>query len=113
MSESNGTTTLDLSGASTTFTRTGMSGGLNRYRNVDRDWEDMAAFGSAAITQPSLFVGGAVDGPTVWSAGSIAKFGETMPNLHKSVTLDGIGHWVKHEAPDELNAEPLAFLATL
>ena len=95
------------------FTRTGMSGGLNRYRNVDRDWEDMAAFDGAAITQPSLFVGGEVDGPTVWGAGSIAKFGDTMPNLHKSVILEGIGHWVQQEAADQLNAELLDFLAAL
>jgi pimeloyl-ACP methyl ester carboxylesterase len=26
------------------FERTGLTGGLNRYRNVDRDWEDLAAF---------------------------------------------------------------------
>ncbi len=95
------------------FTRTGMSGGLNRYRNVDRDWEDMAAFDGAAITQPSLFVGGEVDGPTVWGAGSIAKFGETLPNLHKSVIIDGIGHWVQQEAAAEFNTELLEFLATL
>ena len=95
------------------FTRTGMSGGLNRYRNVDRDWEDMAAFDGAPITQPSLFVGGEVDGPTVRGAGSIAKFGETMPNLHKSVILDGIGHWVQQEAFGELNAELLDFFAAL
>ncbi|WP_419842132.1 alpha/beta fold hydrolase [Candidatus Poriferisodalis sp.] len=95
------------------FTRTGMSGGLNRYRNVDRDWEDMAVFDGAAITQPSLFVGGEVDGPTVWGAGSIAKFNETLPNLHKSVILDGIGHWVQQEAAHEFNAELLDFLAAL
>ena len=95
------------------FKRTGMSGGLNRYRNVDRDWEDMAAFDGAPISQPSLFVGGEVDGPTVWGAGSIAKFPQTMPNLHKSVILDGIGHWVQQEAADELNAELLDFLVAL
>ncbi len=95
------------------FTRTGMSGGLNRYRNVDRDWEDMAAFDGAAITQPSLFIGGEVDGPTVWGANSIARFDKTMPNLHKSVILDGIGHWVQQEAAEEFNTELLGFLAAL
>ena len=95
------------------FTRTGMSGGLNRYRNVDRDWEDMAAFDGAPITQPSLFIGGEFDGPTVWGAGSIAKFDQTMPNLHKSVILDRVGHWVQQEAVAETNAELLGFLAAL
>ena len=26
------------------FERTGFTGGLNRYRNVDRDWEDLSVF---------------------------------------------------------------------
>lgn len=95
------------------FTRTGMSGGLNRYRNVDRDWQDMAAFDGAPITQPSLFIGGEVDGPTIWGAGSIAKFSETMPNLRKTVIIGGSGHWVQQEAAEQVNAELLEFLATL
>ncbi|HCB34788.1 MAG TPA: epoxide hydrolase [Acidimicrobiaceae bacterium] len=95
------------------FQRTGLSGGLNRYRNVDRDWADMAAWDGAPIVQPSLFVGGEVDGPTVWGAGSIAQFPTTMPNLHKSVIVEGSGHWVQQEAAEQVNAELLEFLAAL
>ena len=40
------------------FERTGFTGGLNRYRNVDRDWEDLAAFRGRPIEVPALFVGG-------------------------------------------------------
>src|ERR1700730_17264004 len=43
------------------FERTGLTGGLNRYRNVDRDWEDLAAFSWQPITVPSLFIGGQED----------------------------------------------------
>ena len=48
------------------FERTGFTGGLNRYRNVDRDWEDLSAFRGRPIEVPALFVGGDRDGPTIW-----------------------------------------------
>jgi hypothetical protein len=48
------------------FERTGLTGGLNRYRNVDRDWEDLAALTGQPITVPSMFIGGEKDGPTRW-----------------------------------------------
>jgi pimeloyl-ACP methyl ester carboxylesterase len=95
------------------FQRTGLTGGLNRYRNVDRDWSDLAAWDSAAIDQPSLFIGGEKDGPTIWGAGAIGRFGETMPNLHKSVIISGSGHWVQQEAAETVNAELLEFLGTI
>ena len=39
-----------------------LTGGLNRYRNVERDWEDFAAFAGAPIQVPALFIGGDRDG---------------------------------------------------
>ncbi|MEO5899212.1 MAG: alpha/beta hydrolase, partial [Ilumatobacteraceae bacterium] len=67
-------TTEDLDFYAGEFERTGFSGGLNRYRNVDRDWEDLAAFRGKAIEVPALFVGGDKDGPTVWGKPSIDRF---------------------------------------
>ena len=40
------------------FERTGLTGALNRYRTMDRDWSDLAAFDGAPVRQPSLFIGG-------------------------------------------------------
>lgn len=85
------------------FERTGFTGALNRYRNVDRDWADLAAWDRAPITQPSLFIGGEVDGPTIWQARSIGHFGTTLPGLAGSHILDGCGHWVQQERPDEVS----------
>jgi multiple sugar transport system substrate-binding protein len=50
------------------FERTGMTGALNRYRNMDRDWADLAGYEGAPITQPSLFIGGALDASLAWPA---------------------------------------------
>ena len=85
------------------FERTGFSGALNRYRNVDRDWEDLAVWAGRPITVPSLFIGGEWDGPTRWGAGAIARFAETLPALRGSHILPGCGHWVQQERAEEVN----------
>jgi pimeloyl-ACP methyl ester carboxylesterase len=95
------------------FERTGFTGPLNRYRCVDLDWRDLAAFTRRPITVPSLFVGGELDGPTIWGAGAIARFGETLPDLRGSHILPGSGHWVQQERPQEVNNLLLEFLAGL
>ena len=95
------------------FERTGFTGGLNRYRNIDRDWRDLAAFTFAPITVPALFIGGSKDGPTLWGAPAIERFPETLPMLRRSEILDGCGHWTQQERPDEVNGLLLEFLAGL
>ena len=67
-----GTEELDVYAAE--FERTGLTGALNRYRNMDRDWEDLADHDGAPITQPSLFIGGALDASTTWMADAIEAF---------------------------------------
>ncbi|MHA3702000.1 alpha/beta fold hydrolase [Jatrophihabitans sp. YIM 134969] len=95
------------------FERTGLTGGLNRYRNVDRDWEDLAVHDGAPLTLPSLFVGGADDPVVHGGREAIAAFDRTMPGLRGSHVLPGVGHWVQQEAPDAVNDLLLAWLATL
>jgi pimeloyl-ACP methyl ester carboxylesterase len=83
--------------------RTGLAGPLARYRSFDRDWEDLIAWDSAPIVQPSLFIGGALDPSTAWMAEAIAAFPETLPGLVGSHILEGCGHWLQHERPEEVN----------
>ena len=40
------------------FARTGFRGGLNWYRNIDRNWELLAPFARAKVTVPALYVAG-------------------------------------------------------
>jgi len=95
------------------FEHTGFRGALNRYRNVDRDWEDLAAWRGRSIEVPALFIGGDRDGPTVWGAAAIAAFETTLPKLHDSVILEGCGHWTQQERPDAVNAALVEFLGSL
>jgi pimeloyl-ACP methyl ester carboxylesterase len=95
------------------FERGGMRGPLNRYRNVDRDWEDTAAWSRQPVTVPSLFVGGDRDGPTVWGAGAISRFPQTLPGLRGSHILEGCGHWTQQERASEVNDLLVAWLRDL
>ena len=95
------------------FERTGFTGGLNRYRNVDRDWEDLSVFSGRPIEVPALFIGGTLDGPTLWGAPAIERFPTTLPHLHRSIILEGCGHWTQQERPAEVNEALLEFLAAV
>jgi pimeloyl-ACP methyl ester carboxylesterase len=93
------------------FRRTGFTGGLNWYRNLDRNWELTARLDGAAVTVPSLFIGGAADPVLRMSPPSVGH-----PHLrdHRGdVIIEGTGHWVQQEAPEEVNAALLGFLADL
>jgi epoxide hydrolase A/B len=95
------------------FERSGFTGGLNRYRNVERDWEDLAAFRGRVIDVPAMFMGGDRDGPTMWGAAAIERFPTTLPRLHRSIILPGCGHWTQQERPVEVNEALLDFLGSL
>jgi len=94
------------------FARAGFTGGLNRYRCVDHDWVDLRAWHGAPLHQPSLFIGADADGPTNWMGAAITAFDRTLPGLHASVILPGVGHWIQQEAPEETSAALLDFLGS-
>jgi pimeloyl-ACP methyl ester carboxylesterase len=48
----------DVDVYATEFARTGFCGGLNWYRNMDRNWELLAAYEGAKVTVPALYVAG-------------------------------------------------------
>ncbi|GGO52125.1 epoxide hydrolase [Streptomyces daqingensis] len=95
------------------FERTGLTGALNRYRNMDRDWEDLARFRGSPLTQPSLFAGGALDASTTWMSEAIQAFPTTMPGLVSSHVLDGCGHWIQQERRDDVNELLTSWLTSL
>jgi pimeloyl-ACP methyl ester carboxylesterase len=106
-------TEADLDFYAGEFERSGFTGPLHRYRNVDRDWEDLAVLGHRPIEVPALFAGGELDGPTMWGGRNIERFDRTLPRLHRSEVLPGCGHWVQQERPEQVNDLLLDFLATV
>ncbi len=95
------------------FGRTGFRGGLNRYRNMDRDWEELPQLEGAKVQQPALFVCGDKDGVIAMNPGGIEAMKPNVPNLRGVVMLPGAGHWTQQERPDEVNAALLDFLKGL
>ncbi|WP_405918802.1 alpha/beta hydrolase [Streptomyces longwoodensis] len=95
------------------FERTGLTGALNRYRAMDRDWEDLAAHAGAPLTQPSLFVGGSQDASTTWLTDAIEAYPVTLPGLVASHVLDGCGHWIQQERPEDVNRILVDWLAAV
>ncbi|MEV8600895.1 alpha/beta hydrolase [Streptomyces griseoviridis] len=95
------------------FERSGVTGALNRYRNMDRDWADLADHHGAPVRQPSLFLGGSRDASTTWLADAIEAYPRTLPGLTASHLLDGCGHWLQQERPDETNRHLIDWLRSL
>lgn len=95
------------------FERTGFRGGLNWYRNFDRNWELTAFLSGAKLCQPALFVAGEEDGVIAMNRDAFDAMEETMPNLKKKVLLPGAGHWIQQERPTEVNQLLIEFLASL
>lgn len=94
------------------FTRTGFTGGIRYYRNIDRNWELMTPYADQPIEMPVLFIAG--DKDNVIGGASRDKLKDIMsprvPNLSDVVLLSGIGHWVQQEAAEEVNRLILDFL---
>ena len=93
------------------FTRTGFTGGLNWYRNFDRNWERTEDLAGRKVDIPALFVAGERDPVLVMA--SPAGMAEWVPDLRGTVILPGAGHWVQQERPAEVNAALVEFLAGL
>ena len=91
------------------FTRTGFTGGLNWYRNFDRNWQILADPPAASVAVPALVIVGTNDPTQGFTPHNRATEVATGP--YREVTLDGAGHWLQEERADEVNAELLRFLA--
>jgi pimeloyl-ACP methyl ester carboxylesterase len=96
-----------------TYRRTGFRGGLNWYRNIDRNWELTAPWQGAKIHQPALFIAGDHDAVIAGAMGAraLAAMPEHVPGLTGSLILPGAGHWVQQERASEVSAALVDFLA--
>jgi pimeloyl-ACP methyl ester carboxylesterase len=93
------------------FTRTGFTGGLNWYRNLDRNWEIQADPPAATIAVPAMFIAGTEDPVLGFMRPDRAK--EVVTGPYQEVLIEGAGHWLQQERPDRINELLLNFLAGL
>src|SRR5207244_12864738 len=82
------------------FERTGFTGGINWYRNLDRNWETTPELDGAHIEVPSLMI------TAEWDPVLRPELAEAMrglvPDLEVAM-IRGCGHWTPQEKPAELN----------
>jgi pimeloyl-ACP methyl ester carboxylesterase len=93
------------------FARTGFTGGLNWYRNFDRNWETTADLSGKRVTVPALFIGG--DRDPVIRMVSPDTLDAWCDDLRGKAILPGAGHWTQQERPVEVNEALLTFLKGL
>jgi pimeloyl-ACP methyl ester carboxylesterase len=108
-------TDADLDHMAAEFSRSGFRGGLNWYRNIDRNWELTAPWAGALIHQPALFIAGSADPVISLGSGASAlqALEATVPGLTRKLLIDGAGHFIQQERPQMVNDAILEFLAGL
>lgn len=105
----------DIAVYASEFARTGFRGGLNWYRNIDRNWELLAAFAGSKVTVPALFVAGDRDLVLRFRGMDqvMTALPTHVPQLRRTLILPGCGHWTQQERPEEVNAAIIGFLQSL
>jgi pimeloyl-ACP methyl ester carboxylesterase len=100
---------------STEFARTGLQGALQWYRSVtsSRFTSEMELFSGRSIDVPSCFIAGARDWGSYQQPGALETMqGVGCTDMRMLQFVEGAGHWVQQEQPDEVNGLLLQFLAT-
>ena len=82
-----------------TYGRTGFSGGINWYRNIDRNWT-LTKDVQYKIDTPCLYVGAEND--VVLPPSSADGMERFIGDLEKK-TIKNCGHWTQQEKPEEFN----------
>lgn len=105
----------DLDVFAAQFRQAGFRGGLNWYRNIDRNWELLAPWAGARITVPALYVAGDRDLVVAFQGMDqlLPALRQHIPQLRDIVMLPGCGHWTQQERPAEVNTAMIAFLKSL
>ena len=97
------------------FKRTGYRGGLNWYRNIDRNWQLLAPFSRSKIMVPAMLIAGDRDLVLGFRGMDrvISNLRNDVPKLQKNLILQGCGHWTQQERPQEVNQAIIEFLQLL
>lgn len=94
------------------FTRSGMRGPLNYYRNHDLTWK-LTENAPSTISQPAMFVAGDRDGVIMMAAEALKNMPKYVTDLRINELIPGAGHWTQQEAPAAVNDALLRFLGQL
>ncbi|MGE2737310.1 alpha/beta fold hydrolase [Mycolicibacterium vaccae] len=91
------------------FTRGGFTAPLNWYRCFDRNWELTADTPAPTIGVPALFIGGTADATLAYTPRD--RVAEVVSGDYREVMIDGAGHWLPEERPDDVTRLLIEFLS--
>src|SRR5207244_12474617 len=84
-------TEADLDFFTGEFKRSGLRGGLNWYRNMDRNWDLTAFLDGARLRQPSMFAAGEHDVVLRMVPGALELVDSEMPAGRTKLVIAGAG----------------------
>ncbi|CAJ1960779.1 unnamed protein product [Sphenostylis stenocarpa] len=97
----------DLTYYASKFAKTGLTGGLNYYRNLNLNWELTAAWTGVQVKVPVKFITGDLD--VVYTSLGMkdyiksGAFKKDVPYLEEVVVQEGVAHFNNQEAAEDLN----------
>ncbi|KAJ0566185.1 putative alpha/beta hydrolase-1, epoxide hydrolase [Helianthus annuus] len=94
--------------------KAGISGGVNYYRAIRLNWELSAPWSCAKVTVPTKFIIGDQDlvyyMPGMKEYIHNGAFQNDVPLLEDVVVMEGVGHFINQEKPNEINKHLIEFL---
>ncbi|QCD77786.1 non-specific protein-tyrosine kinase [Vigna unguiculata] len=105
----------DLMYYASKFEKTGFTGGLNYYRNMNSNWELTAAWSGAQVKVPVKFITGNLDA-VYTSLGTknyieSGAFKKDVPNLEEVIVQEGVAHFNNQEAADDVSNHIYDFIS--
>ena len=98
------------------YQKTGFQGGLQWYRCATdiRQFQELSLFSGMKIKVPSAYIAGKSDWGIFQAPGAFERMqAQTCNDLRLCELIDGAGHWVQQERPEEVTTLLLQFLETI
>lgn len=108
-------TEQDIAKFASAFQTSGFRGGLNYYRNLDRNWYLQRSLAGCKVEVPALYMTGEED-PGLSIPGMremIAAMPALVPRLRTPIFIPDCGHWAQQEKPDEVSHALIEFARSL
>ncbi|XP_068662748.1 uncharacterized protein [Aristolochia californica] len=104
----------DIDYCASKFEKTGFTGGFNYYRALDLNWELTAPWTGMQIKVPVKFIIGDLDltyhVPGVKDYIHGGGFKKDVPFLQDVVVMEGVGHFINQERPEEITEHIYDFI---
>ncbi|XP_062150322.1 uncharacterized protein LOC133858886 [Alnus glutinosa] len=104
----------DINYYATKYEKTGFTGAVNYYRDLDLNWELNAPWTGTQVKVPVKFIVGDLDltynAPGAKEYIHKGGFKKYVPFLQEVVVMEGVAHFIHEERPDEINKHIYDFI---